>query len=66
MNRTMLNSQCMPAPSTIRLIHVAAGVGTIGTTKALPVTVWGQYRFGEAKSAFRPYLGAGLTAPLGQ
>lgn len=38
-----------------------AGVGTIGTVKSLPFTVFGQYRFGEAKAAFRPYLGAGLT-----
>ena len=50
-----------PFTHTITGAGAIAGVGTIGTTKALPVTVWGQYRFGEAKSTFRPYLGAGLT-----
>ena len=38
-----------------------AGVGKIGEVKALPVTVVAQYRFMEAKSAFRPYVGLGLT-----
>ena len=38
-----------------------AGVGKIGEVKALPITVMGQYRFLDAKSAFRPYVGAGLT-----
>lgn len=38
-----------------------AGVGKIGDVKALPVTVLMQYRFGEAKSQFRPYVGAGPT-----
>lgn len=38
-----------------------AGVGKIGEVRALPVTLLGQYRFLEAKSAFRPYLGAGVT-----
>jgi outer membrane protein len=38
-----------------------AGVGTIATTKALPISLIGQYRFLEAKSAFRPYAGLGLT-----
>ena len=51
----------LPFTNTLTGAGAIAGVGTIGTTKALPVTVWGQYRFGEAKSAFRPYLGAGLT-----
>lgn len=37
------------------------GVGKIGEVKSLPITVMGQYRFLEAKSAFRPYVGAGLT-----
>lgn len=39
----------------------AAGFGKIAEVRALPVTVLGQYRFGEASSKFRPYLGAGLT-----
>ena len=51
----------LPFTHTLTGAGAIAGVGTIGTTKALPLTVWGQYRFGEAKAAFRPYLGAGLT-----
>ena len=51
----------LPFTNTLSGAGAIAGVGTIGTTKALPITMWGQYRFGEAKSAFRPYLGAGLT-----
>jgi outer membrane protein len=38
-----------------------AGVGKIGETKALPITLMGQYRFLEASSPFRPYVGAGIT-----
>ena len=38
-----------------------AGVGVIGTTKALPITLLGQYRFGEANATFRPFVGAGLS-----
>jgi len=38
-----------------------SGVGKIAEVRALPITVLGQYRFMEAKSAFRPYVGAGLT-----
>ncbi len=38
-----------------------AGVGTIGTTKALPVTLIAQYRFMEANAQLRPYVGAGLS-----
>lgn len=38
-----------------------AGVGKLADTKALPITVLGQYRFMEANAAFRPYVGAGLT-----
>ena len=51
----------LPFTHTLTGAGAIAGVGTIGTTKALPLMVWGQYRFGEAKAAFRPYLGAGLT-----
>ena len=51
----------LPFTHTLTGAGAIAGVGTIGTTKALPLTVWGQYRFGDAKAAFRPYLGAGLT-----
>lgn len=38
-----------------------AGVGAIGTTKALPITLIGQYRFMDANATFRPYAGAGLS-----
>lgn len=38
-----------------------AGVGKIATVKALPVTVFAQWRFMEPTSAFRPYVGIGLT-----
>ena len=38
-----------------------AGVGKIGEVRALPFTMLGQYRFFDAKSSLRPYLGAGLT-----
>lgn len=51
----------LPFTHTLTGAGAIAGVGTIGTTKALPATMFGQYRFGEAKAAFRPYLGAGLT-----
>jgi outer membrane protein len=37
------------------------GTGKLGTVKSLPITLLGQYRFGEASSAFRPFVGAGLT-----
>jgi outer membrane protein len=38
-----------------------AGVGTIATTKALPITLIGQYRFMEPNAQIRPYVGAGLS-----
>ena len=38
-----------------------AGVGTIATTKALPITLLGQYRFMAPDAQFRPYVGAGVT-----
>ena len=38
-----------------------AGVGVIGTTKALPITLLGQYRFMDANAAFRPYVGGGVS-----
>ena len=38
-----------------------AGVGEIGTVRALPVSVLGQYRFLEPKARFRPYAMLGLT-----
>lgn len=38
-----------------------AGVGKIGEVKALPITLLAEYRFMDAGSRFRPYVGAGLT-----
>jgi len=38
-----------------------AGAGKIGETKALPISLFGQYRFGETNAQFRPFVGAGLT-----
>ena len=38
-----------------------AGVGQIGSVKALPASVFLQYRFEEANSALRPYVGLGLS-----
>jgi outer membrane protein len=37
------------------------GSGQIGSTKAIPATLFGQYRFGEANATWRPYVGAGPT-----
>lgn len=37
------------------------GVGKLGTVKSLPMTLLAQYRFGEADSMFRPFVGAGIT-----
>ena len=37
------------------------GVGQIGEVQALPFTVFLQYRFFEANSTFRPYVGLGAT-----
>jgi outer membrane protein len=38
-----------------------AGVGKIGSIKALPITVFGQYRFMEPNAKFRPYVQLGIT-----
>ena len=38
-----------------------AGAGKIADVKALPATVLAQWRFMEPSSAFRPYIGAGIT-----
>jgi outer membrane protein len=37
------------------------GVGKLGSVKQVSPTVMGQYRFGTATSALRPYVGLGLT-----
>ena len=38
-----------------------AGTGEIGTVQALPPTAFVQYRFFQPNSAFRPYVGIGVT-----
>ena len=38
-----------------------AGVGKLGSTKVIPMTLFAQYRFNEANAAFRPYVGLGVT-----
>jgi outer membrane protein len=37
------------------------GAGDVGEVKALPISVFLQYRFMEANARFRPYVGLGLT-----
>jgi outer membrane protein len=37
------------------------GVGRIGSTRVLPISVFGQYRFLEPQARVRPYALAGLT-----
>lgn len=37
------------------------GAGKLGEVKALPMTVFLQYRFLEANAKFRPYVGLGVT-----
>lgn len=38
-----------------------SGVGKLGTVKQVSPTLFAQYRFQAASSAFRPYVGLGLT-----
>lgn len=38
-----------------------AGTGQIGTVSALPISVFGQYRFGQADAKVRPYATLGLS-----
>ena len=37
------------------------GTGKLGTVKSLPMTLLAQYRFGDANSTFRPFVGVGPT-----
>lgn len=37
------------------------GTGKLGSVKSLPMTLLAQYRFGDANSAFRPFVGVGPT-----
>ena len=38
-----------------------SGTGQIGTVSALPISVFGQYRFGESNAKVRPYAMLGLS-----
>ena len=38
-----------------------SGVGPIGTVSALPISVFGQYHFGEVEDKIRPYAMLGLS-----
>ncbi len=51
----------LPFKHTIKGAGAVAGTGELGTTKSLPISVFAQYRFGEANDKFRPYVGGGLT-----
>jgi outer membrane protein len=51
----------LPFKHKLKGAGALAGAGQIGEVKALPFTVFGQYRFNEASSVFRPYVGLGLT-----
>lgn len=51
----------LPFTHHIKGAGAVAGTGELGTTKSLPASVFVQYRFGEAKAKFRPYVGGGLT-----
>ena len=50
-------------PFTHKLLGAGAlaGAGQLGSVKALPLTVFGQYRFNGPVALFRPYVGIGLT-----
>jgi outer membrane protein len=45
----------------IRGAGAIAGVGQIGSVKALPITVFGEYHFGDRASRIRPYALLGVT-----
>jgi outer membrane protein len=53
----------LATPFTHNLYGAGAisGAGKIAETKALPISLFGQYHFGEANAQFRPYVGAGPT-----
>lgn len=51
----------MPFKNNLTGAGAIQGVGKIGETKAVPMSLFGQYRLGEANAPFRPFVGAGLT-----
>jgi outer membrane protein len=50
-----------PFKAEIRGAGAIGGVGTIGTVRSLPITLFAQYRFLEPTARFRPYVMLGLT-----
>lgn len=54
-------SMALPYTHKISGDGAIKGAGDIGEVKALPVTVFLQYRFMEASAKFRPYIGLGAT-----
>lgn len=51
----------LPFKHDIHGAGAIGGAGKIGEVKAWPVSLFAQYRFGEASAKFRPYVGAGPT-----
>lgn len=51
----------LPYKHDIEGAGAIAGVGNLGTVRQVSPTVFGQYHFGAPSSAFRPYVGLGLT-----
>ena len=68
LNYAMSDNLVAHLPLGFGFKHTVKGAGSIAgpccaiaTTKALPITLIGQYRFNAAQAQFRPYVGAGLT-----
>ena len=51
----------LPFKHHIKGAGAIGGSGEIATTKVLPATLFGQYRFREPDAKWRPYVGVGLT-----
>jgi outer membrane protein len=51
----------LPFKSKIKGAGAIEGSGEIGSAEVVPVTVFAQYRFREARATWRPYVGMGLT-----
>jgi outer membrane protein len=51
----------LPLRNRIKGADAIGGSGEIGYTQTLPATLFGQYRFLDATSRWRPYVGLGLT-----
>lgn len=59
--RVTLAIMALPFKHDLQGDGAIKGVGKIGSVQQLPATVFGQYKFLDAKSQFRPYAGLGLT-----